>query len=73
MESSDKVLFDPGYAPIVIPIEDRAAYLNMLADQDVMKLADYLERKNVEEEEQMNKFGIQLENIDRIKRKNSKR
>ncbi|MBE6035632.1 MAG: Fic family protein [Clostridiales bacterium] len=50
-----------GYAPVVIPIEDRALYMNMLADQNVNKLASYFEKLNTEEETTMNKYGINLE------------
>lgn len=55
-----KELMKNGYPPLVIPLEDRAKYMQFLADQNVSGLAKYFEEKVEEERTRMQNFGISL-------------
>lgn len=49
-------LMRDGLAPVVIPVEERAAYLEFLAQGDAEGLADMLRRLSRAEEERMRRF-----------------
>lgn len=53
-------LLKRGYAPVVIPLEYRASYMNYLANQDIIGLSNMLRMLNKFEEERMDSFGIKL-------------
>lgn len=55
-----KELMKEGYPPIVIPLEDRARYMDFLAGQSISGFAKYIEEKVNEEKERMQHFGILL-------------
>ena len=55
-----KELLSRGYAPVVIPIDYRADYMNMLSNQNISGLASMLKSLNEYELERMSKFGIKL-------------
>lgn len=57
----EKELLKEGYAPIVVPLEERNQYMDLLAKQDVTGLSSFFERLSNIEEERMEKFGIKLE------------
>lgn len=50
-----------GYPPLIIPIEDRSSYMNLLANQDIDGLAKLLKEKTVSESVRIKEFGIVLE------------
>lgn len=50
-----------GYPPVIISIDDRSAYMNLLANQDTDGLAKLLKEKVVVESARMREFGIVLE------------
>ena len=68
-----KELLSNGYAPVVIPIEDRAKYMDMLAKQDILTFTKYLENKNKEEEKRMESFGIVLSEENAMRTKKHRR
>lgn len=47
-----------GYPPFIIPLEDRAKYMNFLAKQDVEGFAAYIKLRISAEMERMKTFGI---------------
>lgn len=49
-----------GYPPLIIPIEDRAKYMKLLAEQDVDGLAKFFSEKTAYEVERMKEFGIRI-------------
>ncbi|MFV0343900.1 MAG: Fic family protein [Anaerocolumna sp.] len=55
-----KQLLSNGYAPVVIPLDDRLQYLKYLADCDTLGLANMLRNLNKKEIERMEKFGINM-------------
>lgn len=55
-----KELLKNGLAPVVIPLEARAEYMNLLASQDVRGLAVLLRELNTFESKRMREFGIKL-------------
>lgn len=50
-------LMRSGLAPVVIPIDERAAYMDLLAQGDAEGLADMLRRLSQAEEERMRRFA----------------
>ena len=50
-------LMRSGVAPVVIPLEERAAYMSYLAASDYEGLADMLRRLSLSEEERMRRFA----------------
>lgn len=55
-----KELLKNGFAPVVIPLEMRADYMNLLANQDVYGLAVLLRKLSILETQRMCEFGIKL-------------
>lgn len=55
-----KELLSRGLAPIVIPLEYRDKYLDLLTKQNVLGLSSLLKHLNELEVERMSKFGINL-------------
>lgn len=55
-----KELLSRGYAPVVIPIDYRAEYLNILASQNVESLSNLLKKLNEYEVNRMSQFGIKI-------------
>lgn len=55
-----KELLRNGYAPIVIPLEFRNEYMQLLANQDTSGLATMLRKLNSYEIQRMQEFGIKL-------------
>lgn len=56
-----KELLRKGYAPVVVSIDDKAKYIDLLAKQDVSSLASFLCKLSEKEEERMIQFGINLQ------------
>lgn len=50
-----------GYPPLIIPIEDRATYMKLLAEQNIGGLASFFKEKIDVETIRMKEFGIVLE------------
>ncbi len=59
-----KELLRHGYPPMVIPLEDRAKYMNFLARQDICGFAKYIEERANEERDRMKNFGILLPELE---------
>ena len=59
-----KELMRNGYAPIVIPVEERADYMNLLSEQNVPHMASFIRDLSMAETERMEKFGIKLSQTD---------
>jgi len=57
----NKIALSEGYAPFVIPKEERAQYMNLLADCDTKGLRDMIERLMKAEIERMKQFNIFFE------------
>ena len=55
-----KELLKEGYAPVVVSVDDKAEYIDLLARQDVISLASFIRKLSEEEEARMNRFGINL-------------
>ena len=55
-----KELLKEGYAPVVVSIDDKAKYIDLLARQDAISLASFIRKLSEEEEARMNRFGISL-------------
>lgn len=54
----NKIALSEGYAPFVIPKEERNRYMNLLADCDAEGLREMLERLMQLEIERMKQFNI---------------
>ena len=55
-----KELMKEGFPPVVISVEQRAAYMKFLAEQNVPALARFINQSVVAEAKRMQKFGIHL-------------
>ncbi len=55
-----KELLCRGLAPVVIPLDDRSEYMELLADSNISGLADLLRNLNLYEIDRMSKYGIKL-------------
>lgn len=52
-------LLSNGKAPIVIDQDDRSEYFEYLAKQDIMALAKYIEKKSIQEQENIDALAIE--------------
>jgi Fic family protein len=57
----NKIALSEGYAPFVIPKEERTQYMNLLAECNVNGLRNMIERLMKEETERMKQFNIFFE------------
>lgn len=60
-----KELLKEGMAPVVIPVDNRAEYMKLLAGQNVSGLARFLERLSGWERRRMEDFGISLKGAEK--------
>ena len=59
----NKVAMAEGYAPFVIPKEERTQYMNLLADCNVEGLKQMIEKLMQAEVERMKQFDIHFEKV----------
>lgn len=57
-----KELLREGYAPVVVTVDNKAEYIDLLAKQAVSSLASFICKLSEKEEERMKQFGISIHN-----------